>query len=94
MLPSGVPVDWATKAVYAAAEGLRKAKKGRFKPLNYLFLEDVLRAVDFLGWGSEFALLSFVPSFSSLGFPHKPFFSGGLLGMTQSTSLLIRPIRF
>ena len=36
----GDPSDWATKAVYSAADGLRKAKKGTFKFPNSLFMAD------------------------------------------------------
>ena len=65
----GAPSGWATKAVYPAAEGLRKAKKGTFAFANFLFMTDVFSLVGFLGWGSEFALLAFISFLSPLRVP-------------------------
>ena len=56
----GAPSDWATKAVYSAADGLMKARKGTFKFPNFLFLADIFNLVEFLGWDREFALLAFI----------------------------------
>ena len=65
----GAPSGWATKAVYSAAEGLREAKKGAFKFPSFLFMADVFSLVDFLGRGSEFALLAFISFLFSLRVP-------------------------
>ena len=56
----GASPDWATNAVYAASEGLRKSTIWAFKSPNFLFVADISNLVDFLGWGREFAPLAFI----------------------------------
>ena len=65
----GSPSDCATKAAYAAADGLRKARKGTFKFPNFLFATNISNLVDFLGWDRGFTLLAFVSFLSPLRVP-------------------------
>ena len=75
--------DWATKAVYAAAEGLRKARKRTSKFPNFLFMADVFDFVEFLGRAIEFALLSFISFYFLLEFLPRPSSLGGPSMTTQ-----------
>ena len=63
----GCDANWAAKAIYAAASGLRKARKGVFKFPNFSLSKDVFRIVDFLLWDREFDQLIFL----AFLFPHR-----------------------
>ena len=51
--------DWETKAVYAAADVLRKARHRASESHNFRFTAGGFDLDDFLGWDREFALLAF-----------------------------------
>ena len=65
----GAATDWATKAAYAEADGLREARNGTFKFPNFLFAADIFNLVNFLGWGREFSLFAFISFLFSLRVP-------------------------